>query len=169
GCFNLPPHINFRMRQLDFVEVLLNLSYFLDLISEEYAHDISPAMHNLTNDHVLDFIISKASPARMTEMALTKVKLYRWAELAFAMQRIAQDYDPSGSIDNMDVFHAIPLSAVAKSKRDWMENHLSKWQHFVRRDVRYTEVDGTHYTMMGHDHVLSFSKKFRQALADRGL
>ncbi|KAI7400587.1 hypothetical protein KC336_g14824 [Hortaea werneckii] len=148
GCFNLPPHIKFRMRQLDFVEVLLNLSYFLDLISEDYAHDISPAMHNLTNDHVLDFIISKASPTRMTEMALTKVKLYRWAELAFAMQRIAQDYDPSGSIDNMDVFYAIPLSAVAKSKRDWMENHLSKWQHFVRRDVRYTEVDGTHYTMV---------------------
>lgn len=148
GSFNLPPHIKFRMRQLDWIEVLLNLSYFLDLITDEYAHQISPEMHKLSNPEVLDFILSKAPPARMTEMALDKTKLQRWADLAYVMQAIAQDYDPSGSVATMDVFYAIPLSAVAKNKGDWLENHLSKWQGFVRSDVRFTEVDGAHYTMV---------------------
>lgn len=148
GSFNLPPHIKFRMRQLDFIEVLLNLSYFLDLITDEYAHEISPEMHKLSNDQVLDFIIAKAPPARMTEMALSKTKLQRWADLAYIMQAIAQDYDPSGSVATMDVFYAIPLSAVAKNKGDWLENHLSKWQGFVRSDVKFTEIDGAHYTMV---------------------
>jgi acyl-CoA synthetase (AMP-forming)/AMP-acid ligase II/thioesterase domain-containing protein len=148
GSLNLPPHIKFRMRQLDWIEVLLNLSYFLDLISDDYAHEISSEMHKLSHSEVLDFIISKAPAGRMAEMALDKKKLANWAELAYVMQAIAQDYDPSGTVASMDVFYAIPLSAVAKNKSDWMDNHLSKWKEFVRSDVRFTEVDGAHYTMV---------------------
>lgn len=58
GFFNLPPHIKFRVRQVDWIEVLLNLSYFLDLISDDYAHEISSDMHKLSHSDVLDFIIS---------------------------------------------------------------------------------------------------------------
>ena len=35
GCFNLPPHIKFRMQQLDWTDCLLHLSCFLDLISSD--------------------------------------------------------------------------------------------------------------------------------------
>jgi acyl-CoA synthetase (AMP-forming)/AMP-acid ligase II/thioesterase domain-containing protein len=169
GSFNLPPHIKFRMRQLDWIEVLLNLSYFLDLISDDYAHEISPEMHKLTQSEVLDFIISKSRPERMTEMALTKEKLEGWASLSHMMHVIAHDYDPSGSVKCMDIFYAIPLQAVSKSKEEWKKNHLSKWHDFVREDVRWTEVDGEHYTMMGPEYVVPFQKKLRHALAERGL
>ena len=170
GSFNLPPHIKFRMRQLDWIEVLLNLSYFLDLISDDYAHEISPEMHDgRSNSDVLDFIISKARPERMTEMALTKEKLESWASLSHMMHVIAHDYDPSGSVACMDVFYAIPLQAVSKDKQNWLDNHLSKWNDFARGDVRFTEVDGAHYTMMGPEYVIPFQKKLRHALAERGL
>ena len=157
GSLNLP-HIKFRMRQLDWIEVLLNLSYFLDPISDDYAHAISADMHKLTHSEVLDFIISKAPAGRMEEMALDKKKLENWAELAYVMQAIAQDYDPSGKVASMDVFYAIPLSAVAKSKTDWMENHLIKWQEFVDSPVRFIEVDGAHYTMVSLPLILDYSQ-----------
>ncbi|KAI4191316.1 MAG: hypothetical protein LQ348_003537 [Seirophora lacunosa] len=169
GVFNLPPHIKFRMRQLDWTEVILNLAYFLDLISEEYAHEISPDMHKLSHEGVLDFIISKAPPTRMEEMALTKKKLTNWADLAYRMQAIAQHYDPSGMVARMDVFYAIPLAAVAKSKQQWLEEHLSKWSEFVSEAPRFHEVDGAHYTMISPLHVFSFQKVLRAALQERGV
>ncbi|KAL8705815.1 MAG: hypothetical protein Q9201_001102 [Fulgogasparrea decipioides] len=169
GVFNLPPHIKFRMRQLDWTEVILNLAYFLDLISEDYAHEISPDMHKLSNDGVLDFIISKAPPMRMEEMALDKKKLTNWADLAYRMQAIAQNYDPSGLVTRMDVFYAIPLAAVAKSKKQWLDEHLSKWSEFVSEAPRFHEVDGAHYTMISPLHVFSFQKILRAALQERGI
>lgn len=169
GSFNLPPHIKFRMRQLDYIEVLLNLSYFLDLITDDYAHEISPDMHKLSHSDVLDFVISKSRPGRMAEMALDKQKLATWAELSHQMHVMAHHYDPSGSVASMDVFYAIPLSAVSKNKQDWLDKHLSRWQDFIRGDVRYREVDGAHYTMMGPEHVVEFQKKFKKALTERGL
>ena len=169
GAFNLPPHIKFRMRQLDWVEVMLNLSYFLDLIGEDYAHQISPDMHKLTHEEVLDFIISKSPPARMTEMALDKQKLSNWADLAYRMQAIAQNYDPSGMVSNMDVFYAIPLAAVAQNKQQWREQHLSKWSDFVATPPKFHEVQGAHYTMISPTHVFTFQKTLRAALHARGL
>src|SRR5436190_16323309 len=75
GSFNLPPHIQERMRQLDWVETGINLSYFLDFISEEDAYDIYPALHKLFHDEVLHHLMSGASPERLEELSLTKTKL----------------------------------------------------------------------------------------------
>ena len=170
GAFNLPPHIKFRMRQLDWVEVILNLSYFLDLITEDHAHAISPEMHQLTShDAVLNSILSKAPPTRLDELALDKEKLTNWADLAYRMQAIAQDYDPSGTVTYMDVFYAVPLAAVARNKTQWREEHLSKWSDFVATAPKFHEVEGAHYTMLGPAHVFTFQKTLRAALHARGL
>lgn len=170
GAFNLPPHIKFRMRQLDWVEVLLNLSYFLDLITEDHAHAISPEMHKLTShEAVLDAIISEAPPTRLAELALDKQKLANWAYLAYRMQAIAQDYDPSGTVSCIDVFYAVPLAAVARNKKQWREEHLSKWSDFVATPPKFHEVEGAHYTMLGPAHVFTFQKTLRAALHARGL
>lgn len=169
GVFNLPPHIKFRMRQLDWTEVILNLAYFLDLISEDYAHEISPAMHQLSNESTLDFIISHAPPARMEEMALDKKKLATWADLAYNMHSISLDYDPSGVVARMDVFYAVPLAAVAKSKGQWLEEHLSRWSEFVLEEPRFHEVEGAHYTMISPAHAFSFQKTLRAVLQERGV
>ncbi|MCJ1461651.1 hypothetical protein MMC07_000248 [Pseudocyphellaria aurata] len=169
GCFNLPPHIKMRMNQLDWIEVVLNLSYFLDLMTEEHAVKISPAMHKLQNEEVLDYIMDMAPAARLTELSIDRKKLATWASLAHAMQYAARDYDPSGSIATMDIFYAIPLAQVAKNKEDWVANHLSKWSDYVRQAPRFHEVNGAHYTMMGPEYVLSFQKTLQTVMADRGL
>ena len=169
GSFNLPPHIKHRMQQLDWIEVVLNLSYFLDLITEEYAHEISSDMHQRSNEEVLEHIMERAPPARLNELSLTKQKLATWASLAEALQAAARNYDPSGSVASIDIFFAIPLSAVAKNKQDWVANYLSKWQDFARSKPRFHEVDGAHYTMMGPEHILSFQKKLKAVLSERGI
>ena len=169
GSFNLPPHIKERMNQLDWIEVVLNLSYFLDLTTEEYAHEISAEMHKLSNDEVLERVMQIAPPARLEELSLTKKKLATWASLAHAMQYAAREYDPSGCVGGIDVFFATPLLAVAENKEDWVANHLSKWKDFSRSEPRFHEVAGAHYTMLGPKHILSFQKKLKSVLSDRGL
>ncbi|KUJ06386.1 putative non-ribosomal peptide synthase-like protein [Mollisia scopiformis] len=169
GVFNLPPHIKFRMRQLDRISVLLHLAYFLDLMTEEHAHAISPAMHLLSPDEVLSHVLEQSPQARLSEMALDTDKLRKWTDISHGLHVIAHDYDPSSSVSKMDVFYAIPLAAVAKDKQDWMENHLSKWDGFVNEEVKFHEVDGAHYTMLGPDNVLSFQKKLRAVLRERGI
>ena len=169
GSFNLPPHIKQRMKELDWIEVVLNLSYFLDLTSEDYAHAITEEMHKCTNDDVLEHIMRVAPRSRLEELSMTKTKLATWASLAHAMQYAAREYEPSGSVAAIDIFFAIPLKGVAKSKDDWVANHLSKWKNFSRTDPKFHDVAGAHYTMMGPKHVLSFQKTLKSVLSARGL
>ena len=105
----------------------------------------------------------------MAELSLTSEALYNWANLAFALQGIAKEYEPRGTVACMDVFYATPLAAVAQSKKEWLEGPLSKWRDFVREAPRYHEVDGAHYTMISPEHVQRFAKKLKSALQARGL
>ncbi|KAE8329079.1 hypothetical protein BDV39DRAFT_203340 [Aspergillus sergii] len=102
-----------------------------------------------------------------TEESFSKA-LYEWATLAFALQSMAVDYDPSGSIASMDVFYCISLVVVA-SKKQWRDDHLSKWMDFTRSESRFHEVGGAHYTMLGPEHVFNFQKTLRAALDARGI
>ena len=169
GCFNLPPHIKFRMRQLDWTECLLHLSYFLDLITEQYSQDVSAELHTYSKKETLAHIVRVAAPARMAELSLSPEQLANWADLAFALQSMAKDYDPSGAVEALDIFYCEPLAVVAQSKAEWRANHLEKWADFCRTSPRFHDVDGSHYTMIGPDHVYSFQKQLRKALQARDL
>ena len=46
---------------------------------------------------------------------------------------------------------------------------VSKWKGFCRTEVRFHEVGGAHYTMIGPEHVGKFQKTLRLALKARGL
>ncbi|EGC43064.1 conserved hypothetical protein [Histoplasma capsulatum var. duboisii H88] len=152
GSFNLPPRIKDRMRQLDWAEAGINLSYFLDLISKEHALELSPKLHELSYDDALDHIMSCATQSRLVELSLTRNKLRTWITLAHKMKEAALEYEPSGSVASIDVFHAIPLKLVAANPTDWIENKLSKWADFSRELPRMHQVDGAHYTMMSPEH-----------------
>lgn len=169
GSFNLPPHIKERMRQLDFIEVVSHLSYFLGLISEEHSTKVTPMLHQYSRRQVLDYLIEVAPPKRLLELGMDQVKLEKWASVAAALQNLAIDYEPSGVVSAIDVFVAIPLAGVAKNKQDWIDNKLSKWADFSWSDPVIHDVDGAHYTMMDSEHVHSFQKKLKDALAARGL
>ena len=169
GSFNLPPHIKDRMNQLIWSECLLHLSYFLDIITETTASELSAPLRPLSKQGALAKVVEIANPTRMAELSLTTDALYNWANLAFALQGMAKEYEPAGHVACMDVFYAIPLAAVAQSKKEWVEGPLSKWRDFVREEPRYHEVDGAHYTMISPEHVQRFAKKLKSVLQARGL
>lgn len=169
GSFNLPRHIRDRMSQLIWSECLLNLSYFLDIITETTASELSAPLRSLNKEDALANVVKLAKPTRMAELTLTSEALYHWANIAFALQRIAKDYELKGSVTSMDVFYAIPLAAVAQSKTEWVQGPLSKWQNFAKETPRYHEVDGAHYTMISAENVQRFAKKLKSVLQARGL
>jgi acyl-CoA synthetase (AMP-forming)/AMP-acid ligase II/thioesterase domain-containing protein len=169
GSFNLPPHIKSRMRQLDWIECLLHLAYFLDLITERNAREASSELQGCSREHALAHVIQISSPARLAELSLTPAALTNWADVAFALQSMAREYEPSGSVAVMDVFYATPLAIVAESKAEWLAGPLSKWADFCREEPRFHEVGGAHYTMIGPDHVYSFQARLKEVLMLRNL
>lgn len=169
GSFNLPPHIKQRMRQLSWNMCLLHLAYFLGLTTEQFADDIEDSFRELPRESAMATVLEVADEARMAELGLDERKLANWAQLAFSLQSLAVDYEPSGSVGLIDVFHARPLRVAAKSREDWLENHLSKWKHFCRTEPRFHEVGGAHYTMIGKEYVVGFARVLNRALEERGV
>ncbi|PYH47131.1 non-ribosomal peptide synthetase [Aspergillus saccharolyticus JOP 1030-1] len=170
GSFNLPPHIRSRMRQLDFRQCLLHLAYFLDLTSEARASELATELgKGMTREEALEVVWHNADAARRMELALTREGLLKWACLAFGLQSMAVEYEPSGSVMAIDCFYCIPLVGVATSKRQWYDEHMVKWRDFSRSEPRFHDVGGAHYTMLAPEHVFRFQKTLRRALEDRGL
>ncbi|KAF4629773.1 hypothetical protein G7Y89_g8369 [Cudoniella acicularis] len=113
GVFNLPPHIKSRMRQLNWVECILHLSYFLELITEAQSQDLAAEFYLLPREEVFANILTRADTRRLAELSLTPIALINWANVAYALQSMAVNYEPSGSVAKMDVFYCTPLAVVA--------------------------------------------------------
>ncbi|KAK4116022.1 acetyl-CoA synthetase-like protein [Canariomyces notabilis] len=175
GSFNLPPHIKTRMRHLNWNLCLLNLAYFVGLISDERAARIEELGYDdeANPEHrsqALAIILGAADKARLEELGIGEAELARWADVAYGLQHMAVDYEPSGQVDSIDVFHAVLLRAVAATREAWLRDHLSRWQEFCKTGgVRFREVGGAHYTMIGPDYVAGFAMVLKQALRDRGV
>ncbi|KAM0151517.1 hypothetical protein ACHAQE_005817 [Botrytis cinerea] len=168
GSFNLPPHIKFRMRQLDWTECLLHLAYFLSLIDVEHCEIMAPQLRQYSKKQAIQYISKVANPNRLLELSLNEEMLGNWVDLSYRLQSMASNYDPSGTVAMIDIFVADPLQAVAANREDWRKNSLSKWADFSRSKPRFHDVMGEHYTMIGTDHVFSFQQTFRKALEARG-
>jgi thioesterase domain-containing protein len=115
------------------------------------------------------FIFQHVNCVRPSELGLTAEALEHWADLAFPMQHIATDYEPSGSVLNMDVLYCDPLISVAANKQEWLEHRLSRWTEFIWTESRFHEVNGSHYTMLASEHVSTFQKTLKRVLVERGL
>ncbi|KAG8159582.1 hypothetical protein KVR01_010219 [Diaporthe batatas] len=170
GSFNLPPHIKARMRHLNWNMCLLHLAYFLDLTTEEHA-DVreQEGFRELSRSAAVTQLIRDADKARMEELGLGETELSGWADVAFSLQSMATEYEPSGLVDVLDVFHAKPLKVAAASSEEWVQVHLSKWRDFCRTEPVFHAVQGAHYTMIGSDHVASFASTLQVALRARGI
>lgn len=170
GSFNLPPHIKFRMRQLDWNMCLLNLTYFVGLTTKAYEHSIDQeAFRALSRQEALEQVLGDADASRMEELGLKKQHLRRWVDVAYGLQSMAVNYDPAGQVDTIDVFHSEPLKAVAASSEVWVRDHLSQWSDFSSTTPAFHQVGGAHYTMLSPDHVLGFSATLKSALEARGI
>lgn len=80
-----------------------------------YGQAVSPAMHMLARDQILKPILQIASQHGREKLAISREVLEKWADLPDSMQNMARDYEPSDCVTSMDVFCAIPVSAVATS------------------------------------------------------
>ncbi|CAG9950379.1 unnamed protein product [Clonostachys rosea f. rosea IK726] len=171
GSFNLPPHIKHRIRQLNWSTCLLNLAHFLDLLAEDVSDSLvaNKALEGLAHAAAMQQVMEIADTLRLKELGLDQKALMGWVDVVYSLQSMARDYDPSGKVGSIDVFHATPLQAVSSSSEEWMREHLSRWADFVREPPRFHGVKGAHYTMIGRQYAESFALTLKKALKARGL
>ncbi|KAF2837388.1 acetyl-CoA synthetase-like protein [Patellaria atrata CBS 101060] len=168
ATFNLPPHIKTRMRQLSWNLCLLHLTTFLELISQARADAFEDSLAAIRAAEAVETVLVVADEGCMVDLALSPEGLMTWADVAFGLQSMAVEYEPAGRVGRMDVFHAVPLKIVARSREEWVRNHLGRWGEFCG-DVRLHEVGGEHYTVLGPEHVGRFAEVLERALVGRGV
>lgn len=190
GSLNGPPHIKWRMVQIDWCELFLNLAYFLGFLTEKEASEKSgeyrkvgiwhphtarrfctdrdPGQAGYTKHEIVKRILAIAPPELLETLSLNEEKLIQWADISHSLQGLARTYDPSGTVEHIDVFYANPLLAVGSDKQTWLEQHLHPWSEFSRQPVRFHDSPGAHYTMLSPENVFRMQKVLRSALRARG-
>lgn len=174
GSFNLPPHIKERMRMLDWSAGLLHIAHFCGIIPESRAEALVGQLRGLARPEAqVATVLAESDPKRCAELALTSESLLTWTNVAWSMQEIGQEYEPTGSVSHMDVFYCQPLKVVAATRTEYRQTKLNRWIDFVREEgtegLRFHEVDGEHYTMIGSEHVGQFQRRLKKALTARGV
>lgn len=169
GSFNLPPHIKERMRMLDWTAGLLHIAHFCGIITEQRSEELVDELRELPQSEQVIKLLAESDQERCADLALTRESLGTWIGVAWSLQKIGWEYEPSGSVGCMDVFYCQPLKVVAGTRKEYRETKLNHWTDFVRNEVRFHEVDGEHYTMIGPEHVFRFQQTLRKALVARGL
>lgn len=169
GSFNLPPHIKERMRQLDWTEGILHIAHFSEIITEKRSEELVDEMRGLPPQEQVAKVMAECDQQRAADLALTHRSLLTWTNVAFSLQKIGWEYDPSGSVSQMDIFYCQPLKAVSRTREEYRSTKLNYWADFVRKDVKFHEVDGEHYTMLGPEHLAKFQQRLKIVLLTRGL
>ncbi|GAA2711363.1 MULTISPECIES: non-ribosomal peptide synthetase [Streptomyces] len=165
GSFNLPPHIKYRMNELDFPETAANLALFLDLVDRRTARELPGTLRGLPREEQTRRILQLAPAERLAELDLDEERFGTWAELADALTDLGRGYEPGGRVRSMTVFCAVPLRGT---KQEWVERELRRWDDFTTGPNRYLDIPGEHYTLMGPRHVAAFQSILRREL-DRAL
>ena len=98
GLINIPPHIADRMHEIDWTGGMLNLSYFLGLVSKQDANDLAPSLRPLTRKEQLATVWDLSPPERLVELQLTPEKLDHWVDIAGSLIECGKDYNPGGSV-----------------------------------------------------------------------
>ena len=98
GLINIPPHIADRMHEIDWTGGMLNLSYFLGLVSKQDAVDLTPSLRPLSRKEQLDAVWKLSPPERLVELQLTPEKLDHWVDIAGSLIECGKEYNPNGSV-----------------------------------------------------------------------
>ncbi|WP_241837929.1 non-ribosomal peptide synthetase [Streptomyces sp. CB03234] len=161
GSFNLPPHIKYRMRELDFTETAVNLAFFMGMIDKHQADQLPAALSGRSAEEVPALLMALAPAGRLRELDVDEGKFATWAEVAHRLTDLGRDYDPAGTVRSLTVFCAEPLRGT---REEWLEQRLRRWDDHSREPNRYVDVAGEHYTLMGPRHVAGFQAVLRREL-----
>ncbi|RDB19399.1 Atromentin synthetase [Hypsizygus marmoreus] len=177
GIFNLPPHIQFRMKELNWVEVLVNLCMFLALIPisgfeplKAQLQEAYPEIKDVDSEppssvEIIKWVFDHCDQERLATLQLKLEDFKRWVGVAYEISYSGRGYEPAGSVPgaHMTVFCAIPLPSMG-TREEFKRDRLTKWQEFGGENLELVDVDGEHYTMLAEEHVASFAEKLRGAL-----
>ncbi|KAJ7599203.1 AMP-dependent synthetase and ligase [Mycena floridula] len=178
GIFNLPPFIQFRMHELTWSEVFINLCVFLSLFPEGSLDSLRESLSLRFPQYQLQdgipedisapvrYILDKGDQNRLQQLDLSMDAFVRWVKVAFAVNLTGKNYTPTGRVNGalMTVFCAVPLSSMG-SRTEFKEERLSQWREFCGDKFEMVDVEGEHYTMLSETHVTSFSSRLKEALA----
>ena len=184
GVLNLPPHIKFRMVELSWAEVLLNIGMFLSLIPSSALNTMRKELKRVfpevaANDTKPDdplgpinWLFSNSDQKRLVELDLELGAFTRWVNVGYEINRTGRTFEPQGYVKNAltTIFCAIPLPSMG-TRQEFKQNRLSVWKEFSGERFEMIDVDGEHYTMLSEEHVASFATHMRGALrrAESGL
>lgn len=179
GIFNLPPEIRFRMEELVWIEVLINLLMFLGLIRIPDFGEVKenvirkfPELRGADTEppeklsrNIIHHLFSLSDQKRLSELQLDTDDFRRWVHVAYRVTLTGRTYVTVGSIASAltTVFCAIPLPSLG-TPEEYKYQRLAKWESYTQSTFELVDVDGEHYTMIGEDHVMSFADKLRSAL-----
>ncbi|KAJ5114118.1 thioesterase domain protein [Penicillium angulare] len=165
---NRPPYVHPRLQQVQWSDCLLNLAYFVKVISQEVFGQLLTDLQGVSKEETISRVMESAHSARLSELALDGKKLENWANVTLSLQDVARKYQPQGSVNNMDVFYCDPLEMVGATKEQWLKR-LESWQDFSRSKTNYYGLRGKHHEVFGQEHVQSMYKSFKEAMALRGV
>lgn len=173
ASIDYPPHISQYVSGQNWHDVLLHISFFLELIDDDIMARASNYLHQnentITREEALDYVLSISDAERVDALALTPGRLERISDIGENFRLHGEAYTPVGSVDHLDVFVADPPGYAAKDRKDWRENKLGKWVDFVRSDAEFYECPGIHARMLNPEFVPGFVKGFKAAMKRRGV
>jgi thioesterase domain-containing protein len=169
ASIDYPPHIAHYVQHLDWIDVLLHIAFFLELIDELTMVSITPYMHTLTRASALTHILTIGSKERMHALAIDADRLALISDIAENFRVNVETYEPMGTVDKLDVFVADPPTYAARDRQDWRENKLGAWANFARTDIEFHHCPGIHAKMLNREHMADFARIFKAVMKRRGL
>ncbi|OJK03609.1 hypothetical protein ASPACDRAFT_111460 [Aspergillus aculeatus ATCC 16872] len=168
ASLNRPPYVSERLRQVQWPECLVNIAFFLGILSREALHQCLDEVRDATREEALAVVLPHVDHTRMVELGLDDRSLSRWIDVAFSLQEIGREYQPGGTVAHMEVFHCKPLDFLNVGKEEWLRR-LAAWEEFSREESEYYGVPGEHHSVLGVAHVQRFFVRLVEALAARGI
>lgn len=169
ASIDYPPHFAHYVRDLNWIDVLLHIAFFLEMIDEKTMDDTTPYLHTLGREAALEHILSISDPGRVQSLAIDAEKLALISDIAENFRENTEDYEPVGSVESIDVFVADPPTYAAKDRQDWRDNKLGRWVDFSRKGVEFHDCPGIHAQMLNREHMAEFARIFKGSMKRRGI
>ncbi|KAF7560190.1 hypothetical protein G7046_g3951 [Stylonectria norvegica] len=170
ASIDYPPHINHYIQGLNWIDVLLHIIFFLELVDERTMVDITPKLHAMaTREEALSFVLEIGDKDRATALAIDAAKLELISDIAENFRVNVEHYEPIGKVENLDVFVADPPTYAADGRKDWRENKLGRWADFGRTETMFWDCPGIHARMLNPQHMADFARIFKGAMKRRGV
>lgn len=169
ASIDYPPHIADYVNHLTWNDVLLHVSLFLGLVEEKTIASMVPEFFRYDCTTAVHHILSIADKERVRLLAIDAAHLERVTSIADNFRRSAKGYQPTGSIEQLDVFIADPPSYAARDRQDWVDNRLRRWNEFSRNEVSFHNCLGQHAEMLNPELATDFARIFKAAMAKRGV